>query len=150
MNAAEATRAAPAPSAVPAADAALASRPASAAVAEPARRAAVAATVLFVAVIAVGVAERIAAGPAGTIDAAAARDVAQLRIDPNTASAAALQLLPEVGPALAAAIVDYRERAAPRRAFSQIGDFDAVRGVGPLTLREMRPFLAFEPAAERP
>lgn len=115
----------------------------------PARRAALATTVLFVAVIAAGAAECFvvnAPGAIGAMTSAAAR----LKIDPNTASAADLQLLPGVGPALAAEIIEYRQRAAPRRAYAFAHDLDAVPGIGPLTLREMRPFLALEVAAGRP
>jgi competence protein ComEA len=47
-------------------------------------------------------------------------------IDPNTASAAELDALPGVGPALAARIVDERERAP----FTSVADLTRVRGIG--------------------
>src|SRR5690606_27336625 len=47
-------------------------------------------------------------------------------IDPNTASAAELTRLPGVGPSLARAIVEERERAP----FRSVGDLTRVRGIG--------------------
>jgi competence protein ComEA len=51
------------------------------------------------------------------------------RIDLARADAAALEVLPRVGPALAAAIVAERERAP----FCALADLERVRGVGPRT-----------------
>ena len=60
-----------------------------------------------------------------------------LRIDVNDADAAALESLPGIGPALAAAIVEYRERVG---SFSTLDDLDAVAGIGPATIERLRPF----------
>lgn len=70
-----------------------------------------------------------------------------LRIDPNRATAAELELLPRIGPALARAIIEHREQAAVQPAFRTVADLDAIRGVGPATLAEIAPHLAL-PADE--
>jgi hypothetical protein len=51
------------------------------------------------------------------------------RIDLARADAAALEVLPRVGPALAAAIVAERERVP----FCRLDDLERVRGIGPRT-----------------
>jgi len=51
------------------------------------------------------------------------------RIDLARADAAALEVLPRVGPALAAAIIAERERAP----FCRLDDLERVRGIGPRT-----------------
>ena len=51
------------------------------------------------------------------------------RIDLARADAAALEVLPRVGPALAAAIIAERERAP----FCALEDLERVRGIGPRT-----------------
>lgn len=63
------------------------------------------------------------------------------RINLNTASAAELDLLPRIGPALAARIVEDRERHGD---FSSIEALDRVRGVGPQTIQNLRPYLVTE------
>ena len=60
-------------------------------------------------------------------------------LDVNLASAAELERLPGVGPALAARIVDVRQREGP---FGSIDDLRRVRGVGQATLERLRPRLA--------
>ncbi|MDZ4829021.1 MAG: helix-hairpin-helix domain-containing protein [Phycisphaerae bacterium] len=57
-------------------------------------------------------------------------------IDLNAASRAELELLPGVGPALAAEIVADRVK---RGAFTRVSDLDRVRGIGPATLEEIAP-----------
>lgn len=70
----------------------------------------------------------------------------RLLIDVNTASTVELQLLPRVGPKLAQRIVDVRERSGPFASHDQIAR--RVPGVGPTTLRALRPYLvAIEPSA---
>ena len=53
------------------------------------------------------------------------------RIDINTASVHELDLLPEIGPALAQRIVDHRSEHGP---FASLDDLDAVNGIGPKTI----------------
>jgi competence ComEA-like helix-hairpin-helix protein len=64
-------------------------------------------------------------------------------IDINTASAAALQQLPRIGPAMAARIVEHRETFGP---FRRVEDLGAVRGIGPATLERLRPLVVVRPA----
>jgi competence protein ComEA len=62
-----------------------------------------------------------------------------LPIDVNTASEVALQTIPGVGPSRARAIVADREADGP---FSSIDDLQRVRGIGPATVDDLRPFVA--------
>ncbi len=62
------------------------------------------------------------------------------RINPNTAPAASLERLRGIGPKRAAAIVDWRSaRDAP--AFERPEDLMRIPGIGPGTLRDIRPHL---------
>lgn len=76
-----------------------------------------------------------AAGPgaseAGDAPAAATPGV----IDLNTASAAELEELPGVGPAIAQRIVEHREKNGP---FTSVDGLLEVSGIGPSTLEEIR------------
>jgi competence protein ComEA len=56
-------------------------------------------------------------------------------VDVNAASAAELETLPGIGPATAAAILDYRERNGP---FASVDDLDAVPGIGSAKLDVIR------------
>ena len=87
----------------------------------------------------------LAGGPgAASHHAEPVRPRPEWRIEPNTASAAELQLLPRIGPALAEAIVSYRrEVAAP--AFRTPDDLARVRGIGPRTVERIAPLLRFDP-----
>ena len=70
-----------------------------------------------------------------------------LKIDPNTAPVTLLTILPALGPARAAAIVE--ERAA--RPFESPEDLERrVKGIGPATLERIRPYLRFEPPRGSP
>lgn len=57
-------------------------------------------------------------------------------ININTATAAELELLPGIGPALAARIVEYRGRQGR---FRSVDELDHVSGIGPRTLEKIRP-----------
>ena len=54
----------------------------------------------------------------------------------NTAGAAALEELPGIGPALAAAIVDHRRRHGP---FATVEELVEVSGIGSVKLEQIRP-----------
>lgn len=96
-----------------------------------------------------GIAPR--AGAGGAASAAAPRAVRGVRgtgagkgpaapLDPNTASLDSLQLLPGVGPVLAARIVAAREGGA---VFRQGADLLAIKGIGPASLARLAPHLRF-------
>ena len=72
-----------------------------------------------------------AGGGAGTGDG---RLSAPLNV--NTAGAAALEELPGIGPALAAAIVDHRQRHGP---FATVDELVEVSGIGSAKLEQIRP-----------
>lgn len=61
-------------------------------------------------------------------------------VDLNGASAAELERLPRVGPALAGRIIAWREQHGP---FSSIDDLRHVRGIGPSTARLLEPLVTF-------
>ena len=61
-------------------------------------------------------------------------------IDVNDASAAELERLPRVGPALAARIVAWREQHGP---FESMESLRHVRGIGPATARVLAPVVTF-------
>jgi competence protein ComEA len=60
-------------------------------------------------------------------------------IDVNRATADELERLPGIGPAIAAAIVDERERNGP---FVAVDDLDRVAGIGPAKLAALRGLVA--------
>lgn len=60
-------------------------------------------------------------------------------IDINGADQAELESLPGVGPALARRIIDHREANGP---FDSVDALDAVRGIGPVTIERLRPFVS--------
>jgi competence protein ComEA len=66
------------------------------------------------------------------------------RLDPNRATAPELDRLPGVGPAIAEALVRSREADGP---FRGPEDLLRVRGVGPVLLERIRPYLALAPSA---
>ena len=63
------------------------------------------------------------------------------RINVNTASASELDELPGIGPALAAAIIEYREAHGP---FGSVEEIMEVRVIGEAKLEEMLPFLRLD------
>ncbi|MGP0064820.1 MAG: ComEA family DNA-binding protein [Isosphaeraceae bacterium] len=65
----------------------------------------------------------------------------ELVLDPNTAPAKALAALPHIGPALAGRLVEARTE----RPFASLDDLrDRVRGVGPVTLAQIAPYLQID------
>lgn len=76
-----------------------------------------------------------AGGPNGITDSPPAAGIDQL--DLNTATAAQLDALPGVGPALAARIVAKRDSL---NGFAKVDDLRKVRGIGTATLEKLRPF----------
>ena len=64
------------------------------------------------------------------------RQLPDMRIDINTASAAELSLLPGLGPLLAERIVDDRAANGP---FASVDDLDRVIGIGESILERIRP-----------
>ncbi len=63
------------------------------------------------------------------------------KLNINTATAAELELLPGIGPALAQRIIAHRAQHGP---FGALRDLDNVRGIGPKTLKQLEPLVAFE------
>ncbi len=59
-------------------------------------------------------------------------------VNVNTASAAELQLLPRVGPALADRILEFRKANGP---FTAVDELVAVKGIGETSLEHLRPFV---------
>lgn len=60
-------------------------------------------------------------------------------IDANHATPAQLDLLPGIGPALAARIVEARSKTP----FQSLADLDRVKGIGPSKLEKLGPYLTF-------
>jgi comEA protein len=81
----------------------------------------------------------LAAALAGQALAAPAPAVAKVNI--NTASAAELQLLPRIGPAVAGRIVEFRDSHG---AFKSVEELMRVRGVGEKTFELLKPYLTTE------
>ena len=61
-------------------------------------------------------------------------------ININRASAAELEALPGIGPAIAGRVVDFREKNGP---FVRLADIDKVKGIGPATLRKIENKICF-------
>lgn len=70
-----------------------------------------------------------------TSDHAGGAPSALVRIDINSATAAELDLLPGIGPALAERILASRRDIGP---FRSIDDLDRVKGIGPRTIEKLR------------
>ncbi len=67
------------------------------------------------------------------------------RINPNTADVSLLMTLPNIGPARAAAIVEYRKQQVFNEiVFRRIEDLQAVKGIGPKIAEGLRPWLNFD------
>jgi competence ComEA-like helix-hairpin-helix protein len=67
------------------------------------------------------------------------------KINLNTASEALLQTLPNIGPARANAIVDYRrQHHGEQPVFRGLEDLQNVTGIGPRISEGLRPWITFE------
>jgi competence protein ComEA len=80
------------------------------------------------------VGEQVAAPIGGTVEAGG-DGASSGPVDLNTASATELEALPGVGPTIAAAIVEHRERNGP---FRSVDDLLDVPGIGPAKLDQLR------------
>lgn len=67
-------------------------------------------------------------------------------IDLNTASVAALQQLPGIGPSTAQAIVTFREKSG---AFKRVEDLLAVHGISQTKFESIRPFVVVKPPTQQ-
>lgn len=63
------------------------------------------------------------------------------KINVNTATQAELESLPDIGPALARRIIEFRTRKGP---FRRVDELDNVSGIGPRTLERLRPLVTTE------
>jgi competence protein ComEA len=69
-------------------------------------------------------------------------------IDLNVAAAGELELLPEIGPALARRIVELRRARGRFRTIDELRD---VRGIGPVTIERISPYVQLaSPAGDPP
>ena len=60
-----------------------------------------------------------------------------LKVDINSADVEELDELPEVGPATAEAIIEYRRANG---SFTTVDDLEGVPGIGPTTIQKIEPF----------
>jgi len=69
------------------------------------------------------------------------------QVDPNTADWQTLAAIPNLGEKRAKAIVAYREKQSPKVAdgivFKSVDDLRAIRGIGPATAQNLKPYLLF-------
>lgn len=71
-------------------------------------------------------------------------------VNPNLAPWHELTVLPRVGETIAREIVRHRESVAQRKdaraqdSFSSAADLDDVRGIGPITVQRIAPYLRFD------
>lgn len=67
------------------------------------------------------------------------------RINPNTAAAASLVRLPNIGMARASDIIAYRENVEPGQTpFETVHDLENIHGIGPKTAEVLEPWLTFK------
>ena len=66
-----------------------------------------------------------------------AQSQGSLKVDINTADVEELDELPEVGPATAETIVEYRRTNGM---FRSVDELEEIPGIGPATLEEIKPF----------
>lgn len=78
--------------------------------------------------------------PVEVVPAAKGASTATL-LNINTATAAELEMLPHIGPAMAQRIIDYREAHGP---FTQIEDLKNVEGIGETRYQDLAPLITVE------
>jgi hypothetical protein len=73
-------------------------------------------------------------------------------LDPNTATAADLAALPSIGPAMARRILEDREQFQKEHPhqppYRQLKDLERIKGIGPATLENLRPYVQFPPTTQ--
>jgi predicted DNA-binding helix-hairpin-helix protein len=74
----------------------------------------------------------------GRLDSIGARLVYGLPIDINSATASELELLPGIGPVLAARIIEERNVSG---GFKSINELDRVKGLSPRRLKALGPYI---------
>jgi competence protein ComEA len=101
-------------------------------------------SVAVVAVLAGGAiyASRVSESAPKIVYTASLREVAvesesSLKVDINSADVEELDELPEVGPATAEAIIEYRQANG---SFTAVDELEAVPGIGPTTIQNIEPF----------
>jgi DNA uptake protein ComE-like DNA-binding protein len=76
------------------------------------------------------------------------------KIDPNTADADTLAVLPLIGPKRAADMVAYREQFLKQHpgavAFKSLNDLMRIKGIGFTTIDQLSPYLSFPSAKQIP
>ena len=80
-------------------------------------------------------------------DSAGRGIVIESKININTDPQASLERVRLIGPSKAAAIVKYRndfQKNTRGRAFTKPSDLMNVKGIGPQTLKNLKPYLSFE------
>lgn len=70
------------------------------------------------------------------------------RVNPNNAPASSLSRLPSIGPARAHGIIRWRQ-SHPGRPFRRASDLQAIRGIGPKTVKKIEPYLVFDSNSAR-
>jgi competence protein ComEA len=70
--------------------------------------------------------------------AVAGNQAAEGVVNINTASLEELQLLPRIGPALAARIVEFRDTSGP---FRSVEEIVAVKGIGEAAFKRLEPYI---------
>src|SRR6267142_888133 len=76
------------------------------------------------------------------------------KLDPNTASISDLSALPNLGPAMARRILEDREQFQKQHpnqpAYKNLNDLQRIKGIGPATLENLKPYLKFPPPSRSP
>ena len=72
-----------------------------------------------------------------SLEEVAAESEGSLKVDINSADVEELDELPEVGPATAEAIIEYRRANG---SFTAVDELEGVPGIGPTTIQKIEPF----------